>query len=118
MFDYNSKKQKADSLLEKYGQPAKLVAYQMKNGDPTQMELTVLDDGILAIMSNPKEENLPASLIGQSVGLLTCTVSKNLYDVDHYIQWNGQNYKIKYVSVTNLTNEALVAQLYVLTSGG
>lgn len=118
MYNYKAKKDKADSLLDKYGQSASLIKYQMVGNDPTNVVETVLDDTIIAIFSAAKEENLPGSLIGQEVGMFTCTVAKNLYDVDLYMKWNGKVYKIKYVSVTNLTNEAVIVQVYVLTSGG
>lgn len=118
MYNYKQKKELADDKLAFYGQPVQLIRYDMNNEDPSNMTEVVLDDTILAIFSQAKEENLPGSLVGQSVGMFTCTAAKNLYDIDLYMKWNEKTYKIKYVSVTNLTNEAVIVQVYVLTSGG
>lgn len=118
MYNYKQKKDRADELLLKYGQPASLIRFDVNNDDPSQLTEVVIDDTILAIFSAAKTENLPASLVEQNVGMFTCTVSKNMYDIDLYLKWNGNTFKIKYINVTDLTNQAVVVQCYVLTSGG
>lgn len=110
-FNYKKYRNTADNLLTKYGQRAVLFTY---NDDNTE---NVLDDTILAIYSQPKEENIPGSLIGTVSGMFTLTVGKNLYTKDAYIKWNGESYKIQYVNTTNLTDVEIVTQCLVSLGG-
>lgn len=99
---YDNMQALASKSITKYGTDVELI-------DANRAVL----DTMKGIMGTINVENVPTSVVEQSTGVISVTVGTLVPEVEHYVNFLGETYKIIHVGVINPAGTPILYQLYV-----